>query len=205
MRITIISGSHRRDSRSGRLAQLLARHLPTLAEGAEARVVDLAHTPLPLWDEAFPTDGAWEQSEWASIRAALAGSDGIVAVCPEWGGMVPPALKNFFLLSSHRELGHKPGLIVAVSAGRGGAYPVAELRISSYKNNRLCWLPEHVIVRDAEEVIAAGEGAQKEGQPFPRSWDRLDYGLRLLVAYADAMRQIREAGIIDHERFANGM
>jgi len=29
---------------------------------------------------------------------------------------------------------------VTVSAMRGGSYPVRELRMSGYKNNRLCWI-----------------------------------------------------------------
>ena len=42
-------------------------------------------------------------------------------------------------------MAHKPGLIVTVSAGLGGSYPVTELRISSHKNTRLCYIPDHVL------------------------------------------------------------
>ena len=51
------------------------------------------------------------------------------------------------------QLGHKPALIVTVSSADGGAYPVAELRMSSYKNNRICYLPEHVILRNVERIL----------------------------------------------------
>jgi len=50
------------------------------------------------------------------------------------------------------ELGHKPALIVAVSSGDGGAYPVSELRMSSYKNNRLCYIPEQVALKSMRET-----------------------------------------------------
>ncbi|MCB1905163.1 MAG: NAD(P)H-dependent oxidoreductase, partial [Gammaproteobacteria bacterium] len=83
----------------------------------------------------------------------LRASDGFVIVSPEWHGQVPSGLKNFFLLCSVRELGHKPALIVTVSSIDGGAYPVAELRMSSYKNNRICYIPEQIIVRKVEQVL----------------------------------------------------
>jgi hypothetical protein len=45
-------------------------------------------------------------------------------------------------------------LIIAVSGGAGGgAYPVAELRMSSYKNSRICYLPEHLIVRQRRQGV----------------------------------------------------
>ena len=67
--------------------------------------------------------------------------------------MVPAKLKNFLLYCSKDELAHKPALLVSVSAGLGGSYPIAELRISSYKNNRLCYLPENVIIRNIETFL----------------------------------------------------
>ena len=68
--------------------------------------------------------------------------------------MVPAALKNFFLLwAATGELSHKPALPCAVSAGEGGAYVISELRMSSYKNNRLCWLPEQLIARQVKSIL----------------------------------------------------
>ena len=72
---------------------------------------------------------------------------------PEWNGMATPAIKNFFLYFSSSVLFHKPALIVTVSAGHGGAYPVIELRSSGYKNTKLCYIPEHVIIREAANVF----------------------------------------------------
>ena len=50
-------------------------------------------------------------------------------------------LLNIFLLCGNGEFSHKPGLIVSVSSGNGGAYPIAELRSSSYKNTHIMWIP----------------------------------------------------------------
>jgi hypothetical protein len=126
-------------------------------------------------------------------------------VTPEWAGMVPPGLKNLLLLCEKGELAHKPALIVAVSGGSGGAYPVAELRMSGYKNNQICWLPDHVIVRAAGDFIDQTERALREATPLPKPWDRVDYGLKLLLAYDEALGKVRRAGIVDLERFAYGM
>lgn len=51
------------------------------------------------------------------------------------------------------ELAHKPALIVFVSSDDGGSYPVAESRMSSYKNSRICYLPEHLIIRNVSTVF----------------------------------------------------
>ncbi|KKL44680.1 hypothetical protein LCGC14_2363270, partial [marine sediment metagenome] len=89
----------------------------------------LANNPLPLWQETI-----WEgDPEWAElltpIAEELATSDAFVIVAPEWHGMAPAGLKNFFLMWGNGELAHKPALIVSVSSADGGSYPVAELRM----------------------------------------------------------------------------
>ena len=77
--------------------------------------------------------------------------------------MVPAALKNFFLLY-RAELVDKLGLIVSVSTGAGGAYPGAELRMSSYKNTHLWYIPEHVIVRGVRDLFNDFERSTSEAE-----------------------------------------
>ncbi len=48
---------------------------------------------------------------------------------------------------------HEPTLLVAVSSGQGGSYPIAEMRASSDKNSRQLYLPKHVIAREVEKVL----------------------------------------------------
>jgi len=55
--------------------------------------------------------------------------------------MAPAGLKNFFLYAGNTALAHKPAYLVGISASRGGSYPIAELRMSSYKNSYLCYIP----------------------------------------------------------------
>ena len=108
--------------------------------------------------------------------------------------MVPSQVKNIFLLASNNELAHKPGLIVALSESMGGAYPIAELRSFSYKNTKICWIPEHVIIRKVKNF-------------FPDTDDRLnsriDYSCKMLVEYSKALKPLRN--IADLKTFKNGM
>ena len=203
MKITIISGSHRNPSQS----EKVARHIEkTLQEehGVETWLYTLADNPLPLWDQTI-----WEDSpEWnqrlAPIKQQLASSDGFVVISPEWHGQVPAGLKNFFLLFNRFELGHKPAMIVAVSSADGGAYPVAELRMSSYKNNRICYIPEHVIVRNVEKILNEKAEDNNEGaDAYFR--ERITWSLGILKGYAEAMKPMRENIRIHHDKFANGM
>jgi NAD(P)H-dependent FMN reductase len=139
---------------------------------------------------------------WGPIATKLQESDGLVIISPEWAGMVPPGLKNFLLLCSAKEVGHKPALIVTVSSGIGGSYPVAELRSSSYKNNRIVYIPEQVIVRSAESMLH-GEASANEHDQATR--DRLTFGAAVLVQYAEALRGIRTSPVLDYDKFPHGM
>ncbi|MGD2052824.1 MAG: NAD(P)H-dependent oxidoreductase [Gammaproteobacteria bacterium] len=203
MKIAIISGSHRDPSQS----EKVARHIEkTLQEdhGVETWLYALANNPLPLWDQSL-----WEDSpEWdrrlAPIRQQLTACDGFVVISPEWHGQVPAGLKNFFLLFNRFQLGHKPAMIVAVSSADGGAYPVAELRMSSYKNNRICYIPEHVIVRNVEKVLnEKAEDNNVEADAYFR--ERISWSLGILKGYAEAMNPMRESVRVHHDKFGNGM
>ena len=201
MRIGIIVGSHRPESNSKRAGSLVEQRLTTL--GHEAELVSLAGNPLPLWDES-----AWDATSslsaaWKPYGARLTACQGFVVISPEWSGMVPAGLKNFFLFCSTRDVGHKPALIVGVSSTRGGAYPVAELRISSYKNTRLCYIPEHVIIRDADHILGTGPESQSEDAKYIRR--RLDAAVALLASYAEALRNLRHLDVFSLKDFPFGM
>ncbi len=202
MKITIISGSHRRQAQSLKVVEFIRGQL--VEKGVEAEVLSLSGNPLPLWDEAvWEDDPAWRQ-RLAPWRERLTASDALVVISPEWHGQAPAGLKNFFLLFGKDELGHKPALIVAVSSGDGGAYPVAELRMSSYKNNRLCYIPEQVIVRHVEQVLnPAAEDNDERSDAFYRA--RIGWALDILRQYAVALKGVRESGVTESDRFRNGM
>jgi len=139
-----------------------------------------------------------------ALKTRLDGSDALIMISPEWHGMVPAALKNFLLLwGAGSELSHKPALPCAISAGEGGAYVIAELRMSSYKNNRLCWLPENLIARQVK-LICNEDESLNDATLQSKFSSRSEYVIDLLIAYASALRDVRALGIIDHETFMIG-
>jgi NAD(P)H-dependent FMN reductase len=203
MKVSIISGSHRQNSQSLKVAKVIQQ---TLEAGIcdDTWLYSLSDNPLPLWDE-----GVWDGNEkWNNllgpVKEQLASSDAFVVVSPEWHGQVPAGLKNFFLLFGKNELGHKPALIVSVSAGDGGAYPVAELRMSSYKNNRLCYIPEQLIIRHVEKVLNENP-ADNDQRSDPYYRERLTWSLQLLKEYGQALQHVRNTSIALNDKFTNGM
>lgn len=203
MKITIISGSHRQNSQSSKVA----RHIKQSLESGicdEANIIDLAGNPLPLWDESV-----WEADEqWETLlkpyREQLSSSDAFVVIAPEWHGQAPAGLKNFFLLFGKNELGHKPAMIVTVSSADGGAYALAELRMSSYKNSRLCYIPEQIIVRNVEAVLNE-EAGQNDASADAYFRERITWSLKVLKEYASALGTVRDSGITNHPDFGSGM
>lgn len=194
--VVLIAGSSQLDSQSAKVAHYLAGRLESLALCDRAQVIDLGVTPLPLWPAAASED------HWPLQRELLRGADALVVIAPEWHGMACPALKNFFLYAGLQELGHKPALPVGVSAGLGGAYPLTELRASSYKNSRIAYLPEQLVVRQVECVFNDGAPWDEEDR---RLRERADWALRMLCEYADALREVRERIDRFNPAYANGM
>jgi len=202
MKFFILSGSHRLEAQSLKVANYIKSVLIREHAGAEVCLYSLSGNPLPLWDEA--TGGA-PDALWDPISAELKSADALVVVSPEWSGMVPPGVKNFLLNCTAAEIGHKPALIATVSATRGGSYPVAELRMSGYKNNRIVWLPEHMIFQHIEGNLNAPDGTPDLSREDGYLRKRLRYALRLLEEYGKALGQVRASGVIDHQTFKSGL
>jgi NAD(P)H-dependent FMN reductase len=205
MKIGIICGSHRPVSQSGKIARHIEKQLLDSNICDSTWLYDLGGNPLPLWDESiWAGDPEWEKT-LAPLREQTISCDAFIIVSPEYHGMAPAGLKNFLLMwAGGGELAHKPALIVTVSVADGGSYPVAELRMSSYKNNRICYLPEHLIIRNVESVF--NEDAEKnnpDAQPYFE--DRLTYCLELLREYATAFQQIRASGKASLKNYGSGM
>ncbi|UCL85037.1 NADPH-dependent FMN reductase [Pseudomonas sp. HS-18] len=194
--IVLVAGSSQLDSQSAKVARYLAGRLESLALCGWAQVIDLGATPLPLW----PAAGT--QGHWPQHCELLHEADALVVIAPEWHGMACPALKNFFVYAGLRELGHKPALPVGVSAGQGGAYPLAELRASSYKNSRIAYLPEQLLVRQVESVLNEGPPSDENDQ---RLRERADWALHMLCQYAGALREVRQRIDLHNPAYANGM
>ena len=202
MHIAIIAGSHRKDSQSSRVGAYIAKDLAHIDSSATVDTIDLAGNPMPLWDESVWQGDSQFAALWKPCRDKMRKADGFVIISPEWAGMVPPGLKNLLLFAGPKEVGHKPALIVAVSASKGGSYPVNELRTSGYKNNRLVYIPEHVLVQDVADVLV-GETPTSERDAWLRR--RIEFADRILLEYAKALAPIRSSGLTEHAEFPYGM
>jgi NAD(P)H-dependent FMN reductase len=189
LRALIVSGSHRDNSESRRISQIFMEHfLPD--HFTDIALHDLSIMDLPFWEEAV-----WDENpEWMArlerIRSDLRRSDALIFVCPEWNGMTPPRMKNYFLFADEGSMRNKPALIVAISSGLGGAYVVSELRSSSYKNTKVCYIPEQLIIRN---VTSAWTGAS----PFSDDplAERSRFAVGMLALYADALKQVRASEV----------
>jgi len=200
MKIGIIIGSHRAESQSTKIGKYLSDLLKQKHPDVQTALVDLRLNPLPLWSEdMWSGENNDTKDTWEKVSGPLKGCDAFIVISPEWGGMASSGLKNFFLYAGGSDLlAFKPAYLVTVSSGRGGAYPVAELRMSSYKNTFLNYLPEHLIVRDCENVFNSFNDNEY-------LHERAEYGLNLLVDFAEAFKQVRESGKIDLEKYPYGM
>jgi len=187
----IISASHRNGAESLRLSN----ELNSRCFGGDATVIDLFAADLPLWNgEREATDAVKD------VQSKIEAADGLVFVVPEWHGMAPAGLKNLFLWCNHPQFAHKPALLVAVSGSVGGAFVVAELRGSGYKNSRLLWLPEHLILRSASELWQ-GKGSESDEYLDKRA----RYAVDQLKTYTEALAPKRESLTAGLDDFPNGM
>ena len=202
LKISIVAGSHRHESESGRVARYIEAVLQRI--GADRTwVLSLSGNPLPLWDEGVWEDDPKWAALWNPIAAELASSDGLVVVCAGVVGDGPGRAEELLpALRRRTSWRTSPGMIVAVSASMGGAYPIVELRTSSYKNTRLCYIPDHVIVRNVGRMLKGDQPADEHDASLRA---RIEYSLGVLLQYAKALRAVRASDAIDLKRFPYGM
>ena len=99
-------------------------------------------------------------------------------------------------------MGHKPVLLIGISANRGGSYPLSELRTSGYKNNRLLVIPEQILVQDVADMLVGERPANKRDAWIRK---RITFANRLLLEYGKAVGSIRASGLTDNADFPYGM
>ena len=199
MKLSIISTSHRKNSESKRVADSLKKYIYDIDKMIECFILDMFESEIPLWTTEKKQNAKFWDNRYNKISSELDTSDGFLMVVPEYGGMSAPNSKNFFLLFNNGELFHKPGLIVSISSGNGGAYPISELRSSSYKNSHIMWIPENIIIRNVNQFSPG-----KHGELIP-SWmdNRIEYSLNLLIKYSEYLKPIQKC--VNRKDFANGM
>ncbi|MDW1822989.1 NAD(P)H-dependent oxidoreductase [Vibrio sp. Vb1018] len=197
MKLTIVSGSQRANSQSLNVARFLKQH--GLQEFDQVEILDLHELNLPFWNEGV-WQGIQEWDVWTPIAQKLQESNAFVFITPEWHGMATPALKNFLLLTTANELAHKPALLVSVSVSINGVYPISELRMTGSKNNHVCFLPDHLIVRNSDKLI--DQDANSDDSDFVA---RTQYTLKLLSCYASALAPVHQDMLPLGKPFTYGM
>jgi len=189
--VAIISASHRSGSQSLRISEALRDRFLL----GNADVVDLYDENLPMWD-----GGEEGGVAVAGLRERIGAADALVMVVPEWHGMAPAGLKNLLLWLGAEQLAHKPVLLVAVSASSGGAFVISELRSSGYKNSRLLYLPEHLILRNAASLWT-----EEDSLTDAYLTGRTQYCIDQLLVYAAALKPVRKSLCKGLSEFTNGM
>ena len=192
MNICILSTSSRDNSESRNVSDLIKSKLAT--QGINATVIDLYELSLPIYDATG--EGKWVD-RLKPVLDTLEQADGIVFVCPEWDGMMSVALHNFFHYLK-QEIADKPVYLVGVSAGRGGRYPLLQMRQMGYKNKHFVIIPESIYFDQVNDNLVDGKLQNEQIEK------RLAYGLSTLEVYAKALKQVRDSGVLDYETFPNG-
>ncbi len=193
MNLLIISASQRTQSQSAKVAEYIAE---TGGQFNEINHIELCKQRLPMWDgEQSSKENV--ASDWLTINQKLKNADALILITPEWGGTASPLLKNLLMMADATDIGHKPVLIVSVVNGISGAYPVAELRMNAFSNNKLVAIPDHLIIRNVEEILnTMNKGSQQKGNVITRRdrsiRHRIGYSLHTLLHYSQAMKSLRE-------------
>lgn len=202
MKVVIISGSNRAASGSRKVSDYLVHVLSE--EGVDSKLFDMHELDLPMWTDAMWNKESEHSQNWQPIADDLLECNALVVVAAEWNGTVPPSLQNFIMHLSRETVGHKPCLLVAVSAGIGGTYPIAELKASINKNNRMLLIPDHVIVRGIGKILNDYELDESDERDIEAK-KRLGESVRELIVYAKHMKNLREELSFDYQTFTNGM
>lgn len=208
MKIAIVSGSSRANSQSLKIAHWVERKLRST--GVEPVLLDLHAIKLPLDVNLDVTDIAEEPraaKAWLPVAQMIEDVDGFAVVAPEWDGMTSPALLNFFIYAAankSKPLAHKPIQLFTVSSVQGGHYPVALLRAFGAKNNHHVYIPGYVVIRDCYKVF--NSDLPEQGNVSDKYLqERVGYGLKLLLAYSEALANMRRAAKVDLLTYPNGM
>ena len=116
--VAVLVGSLRKASLNRKLAQALIEMAPP---SLALKIVEIGDLPLYNQDSEDPPPATW-----ADFRKAIAGSDAVLFITPEYNRSVPSALKNAIDVGS-RPYGKsawagKPGAVISVSPGALGAF-----------------------------------------------------------------------------------
>jgi len=209
MQISIISASQRIESQAAKIANVIQNKLENtnFENGLEVYNLDLAVERLPVFSENNFNPKSKAILQWQKLKINLKNSDALVILVPEYGGMPTPNIINF-LLYLGSTLADRPVMLVGVSSGRGGRYPLASLRSVAQKNTRLVFIPDQLLIEHVSQVFN-NSNSQKMSPEDQLNQDyldqRIDYSLQNLLTYAKHFQSIRKNLKLDLKKYPFGM
>ncbi len=195
MNICVISASMRGNSQSLKVANYLNERLKKL--DVNSWVLDLHELKLPPYD-----DDETEAPAKDEVLKQLSEADGYVFVSPEWDGMMSHGLISM-LHYVDTEMAHKPVMLVGVSSGIGGAYPIEQMKQMGPKNKHYVISPESLRLMKVKEMLNDQDFSETATDLYVKQ--RADYALKVLVEYAKALQNVRASGVFNPDEFGSGV
>ncbi len=119
MQLGIIIGSLRQESFSRKIAENVARLLPS---GVNAEYIDI---DLPMYNQDLD-DGGAPPASWTAFREKIRECEAFLFVTPEYNRTLPPVIKNALDIGSRpygkNVWGGKKGAVISVSPGALGGF-----------------------------------------------------------------------------------
>lgn len=133
MIITVIAGTNRKNSNSGKIAKIAKAKLEAM--DIEVKLIDLVDMPMDVYG---PENYGNAPESFAPFQDAITNTNGILTIVPEYNGSYPGALKYFIdLLKFPESLQGKPSCFIGISAGIFGSLrSVEQLQmVFQYRNS----------------------------------------------------------------------
>ncbi len=186
LKIGVVVGSTRPNRRALPVAQWVLERCRE-RDDVEVELIDLLEQDLPLLDEELPAAyGKYQHEHTRAWARRIEPFDGFVFVVPEYNRSIPAALKNA-LDYLYAEWHDKAAGFVSYGIDAGGARAIEHLRA----------VMGELRVADVRAQVALSlfeEFGDDDGfAPHERRDSELDRLLDQLVAWAGALREVREA------------
>lgn len=164
MIITVVAGTNRRNSNSGKIARIIQKKFE--AAGDKVKLVDLSDMPSELF---APDNYGNAPASFAPFQDAITNTDGILTIVPEYNGSYPGALKFFIdLLKFPESLQGKPACFVGISAGVFGSLRSVEQLQMVFQYRNAIMFNQYVIVPKVHEKLAEGGESFKDADTDKR-------------------------------------
>jgi NAD(P)H-dependent FMN reductase len=183
VQVLVVNGSSSAKSSVRAILQLIARKLG--AVGATVDLLDLAETPLPI----FNPDNAYTRPDYAALKKRVELADVLLLGTPDYHGCVSGALKNFL---DHFWTEYAGKLIASVVASYDKGLTVSD-QIRTVARQCYAWsLPYAVNYADRTDV----KDGEVINEAFAQRLDMLAHDIR---TYGALIAQQRRADLTSHQ------